>query len=424
MDKLKRVRNYMAILLLLGMASCAKENLPAAEAELQSYGKLYFVQASLTGNINFRLYVDTDKRDTAFNLMNVTLGGMEPADHDVPVQFQVLDQSYVDAYNNQKSMSAKLLPQANYVLDKDVVIKRGTSTTGTLPIKIKLDGLSNGDVYILPVKFVSSDPAYEVDAQKQVAYYVFTCKLLPVGKYMGNIPQVTDPRARLFDFYDDLMLRDTAGNLWVYPLKGRETIGEPVKVATGFGNVISLFFNAGYNRLIGIVTDGLYANCIVSWTITNMPDVKIGDPFLAYKSTDYIDRFGNSFFPAENGVWYGTHYTPVPLATLFYGFIGLNASGTAAARNNIGSGFHRDVYKGMCTINNGVVANHPTGLLLYLMNPGGATFTSNRWQIGNGFWNYYHFISYKLRDLIAIRKNGDLIRYKNFDIYGFYTANE
>lgn len=417
MDKLKGIRIGIAALLLLGMASCAKESLPAAEAELKSYNKIYFVQASLSGNINFKVYVDADKRDTAFNVVNVTIGGTTAPDHDIPVKFEILDQTFVDAYNTQKGMTAKLLPEANFSLDKDVVIKKGTLTTGTLPLKLNLDGLSNGDMYVLPVKFEATDPTHPVDPQLQVAYYVFNCQQLPVGKYIGNIPQVNEPGVRLFDFYDDLMLRDTAGDLWVYPLKDRQTLGDPVKVASGFDSVTSLIFNSGYNRLIGVVTSGFYRNCVVSWSISNMPDVKIGDTLLAYKSADFATVFANTFFQGVNGAWYGVHAT----GNSFWYFT-LNASGTAATRSNINGGWVRDIYKDPCIINNAVVVNHPTSLLVYLLGTNGATFATDRWPVGKGFFKYSRIFSYKNKDLIGIKANGDLIRYADFDIHGFYIA--
>ncbi|MCD2422247.1 DUF1735 domain-containing protein [Niabella pedocola] len=417
MDKLKWIRSGITALLLLGMASCAKENLPAAEEELKSYNNIYLVQAGLTGNINFKVYVDADKRDTAFNVVNVTIGGTTAPDHDIPIQFETLDQTYVDAYNTQKGMTAKLLPAANFSLDENVSIKKGTLTTGTLPLRVNLDGLSNGDVYVLPVKFKANDPAFPVDPQLQIAYYVFTCQQKPVGKYIGNIPQLNDPGVRIFDFYDDLMLRDAAGDLWVYPLKGRETLGAPVKVASGFDKVTSLFFNSGYNRLIGVITEGPYLNSVVSWSITNMPDVKIGDTVLAYKSADFASVFSNTFFQGVNGAWYGVHAT----GNTFWYFT-LNASATAATRNNINGGWIRDVYRDPCIIKNAVVVNHPTGLLVYLLAANGATFATDRWQVGKGFFKYSRIFSYKNKDLIGIKANGDLIRYADFDINGFYVA--
>jgi len=417
MDRLKWIRGGVAALVLLGMASCAKENLPDAEPELKSYNKIYFVQASLSGNINFKVYVDANKRDTAFNVVNITVGGTAAPDHDIPVQFETLGQAYVDAYNTQKGMTAKLLPEANFSLDRDVVIKKGTLTTGTLPLQVKLDGLSNGDVYVLPVKFNATDPAHPVDPQLQIAYYVFTCQQMPVGKYIGNIPQINEPGVRVFEFYDDLMLRDTAGNLWVYPLKGRQTLGEPVQVASGFENVTSLFFNSGYKRLIGVITTGSYLNCVVSWSVTNVPDVKIGDTLLAYKSADFVAVFSDTFFPGVNGAWYGVHAT----GNSFWYFT-LNASGTAATRSNINTGWVRDIYKDPCIINNAVVVNHPTGLLVYLLAANGATFATDRWMVGKGFFKYSRIFSFQNKDLIAIKANGDLIRYADFDIHGTYVA--
>lgn len=416
------IKSSLVVLLICCMGSCAKENLPEATPALKSYGKLYLVQASLTGNINFRIYVDSYKRDTSFNLMNVMLGGQDVASHDVPVQFQILDQTYVDAYNNLKGLSAKLLPSGNYVLNKDVTIKKGTNSTGTLPISLNLEGLSNGEVYVLPVKFQTSDATYEIDDQKQIAYYVFTCKLQPVGKYMGNIPQINDPRVQIFTFYDDLMLQDTLGDLWVYPLKDRETIGEPVKVASGFADVTSLFFNQGYNRLVGIINKGSYQNAVVSWTVTNMPNVKIGDTVLAYKSADYAAGFVNSFFQGINGGWYGVYKAGTTDGTFYY--FAFNSSATAATRTNINSGWTRDVYRDPCIIKNNVIVNHPTGLLLYVLAANGATFPGNRWQVGNGFSKYAKIFSYKMTDLIGVKPNGDMIRYANFDINGFYIANE
>lgn len=410
--------NSLAITLLLSMTGCVKENLPDAEPELSSYNKIYFVQAGLTGNINFKVYVDAIKRDTSFNVMNVTVGGMIPPDHDIPVTFQTLGEEYVAAYNTQKGTAAKLLPAANYTLPANVKILKGALSTGTLPLKINLDGLSNGEVYLLPVKFNTNDGNFQMDEQLQIAYYMFTCQLQPVGKYMGNIPQLNDPRVRIFDFYDDLMLRDTVGDLWVYPLKGRDVLGEPFKVASGFENVTSLFYNSTYKRLIGIVTSGSYLNSIVSWTVTNVPDVRIGDLLLTYKSTNYATTYSNTFFQALNGAWYGVSTTGLFL------YFNMNASATAATRTQIGTGFVRDVYKDPSVINNAVVTNHPTGLLVYLMNPGGATFSANRWQVGNGFWKYSRIFSYQMKDLIGVKSNGDLIRYANFDIYGFYIANE
>lgn len=411
--------NSLAITLLVSMTGCVKENLPDAEPELSSYNKIYFVQAGLTGNINFKVYVDAIKRDTSFNVMNVTVGGMIPPDHDIPVTFQTLGEEYVAAYNTQKGTAAKLLPAANYTLPANVKILKGVLSTGTLPLNIKLDGLSNGEVYVLPVKFLTNDPDFPMDEQLQIAYYVFKCNLQPVGVFIGNIPELANRNTRIFDFYDDLMVQDTAGDLWVYPLGNRDMIESPVKVASGFKDITSLFFNATYKRLIGIATSGAYLNSIVSWTVTDMPNVQIGDILLGYKSTDYATVFNNTFFQGQNGGWYGVHAT----GNTFW-YFAFNASGTVATRTNINGGWVRDVYKDPTVIKNTVIVNHPTGLLAYVLAANGATFGTNRWQVGNGFWKYQRIFAYKMRDLICVRNNGDLIRYADFDINGFYIAEE
>ncbi|WP_018627482.1 DUF1735 domain-containing protein [Niabella aurantiaca] len=411
---------YLVVLLSGWMlaGSCAKENLPEDLRELQSYNKLYLVQSSLTGNINYRLYVNSLKTDTSFSIYNVTIGGNSIAGADIPVSFEALGQDMVDAYNQEKHTAYQLLPAQSYTLVEDTVIKKGNSSTGILPIKIKLPLLEKNIQYLLPVRFTTDTRDYEVDEQKQVAYFIFKATVEPTGKIIGNIPLIDDPRTRVLDFFEDIMVRDTAGDLWVYPLKGRESLGDPVKVGSGFSDVISLIFEPYYAKLIGILSSGSFKNHIASWTVTEFPDVKIGATWLVFKTSDYATPgFRESFWSGPHGRWYGIWTNDA----LYY-FSGLNASGALISRTSIGTGFKPATYSSNTIIGKDLVSNNINGLLLYSMNDAGSGFPANRWMIGDGFFSYLRLFSVGHKDLIAVKKNGDLVRYKDFDIYGFYHA--
>lgn len=409
-----------SILGLLLLGSCAKENFPDDEVDLKSYNQLYLVQSSLSGsgNINYQLYVNSVNPDTSFSVYNVNIGGGTVAEQDIAVKFEALGQDYVDAYNKTKGTSFSLLPSANYRIVNDTVIKKGNSSTGNLPIKINMPTLEKGVQYLLPIQFSSGDQSIEIDHQRRIAYFIFKATVEPSGQLIGNIPLANDPRTRIIDFFEDILVRDTLGDLWRYPLKGRETLGEPVKIGSGFDNVNSLIFNKYYSKLIGIFNRGTFINHIASWTVTEPPNVQIGEPWLIYKSTDYTTPgFRESFWNGPNGYWYGV-WTNNGL----YWFNGLNASGVNPARTNINGGWAPDLYKTQLIIGKDIITNNINGLLCYSMNDISSAVTANRWMVGDGFFSYLRLFSVELRDMIGVKQNGDIIRYKNFDVNGFYHA--
>lgn len=410
-----------AIWILAGTgSSCTKENLPGDKGSLQTYNKLYLVQSSLTGNgnINYQLYVNAKKTDTSFAIYNVAIGGNVLASQDIDVSFEALGQEYVDAYNRNKGTGYKLLPAASYQLVTDTVIKKGNSSTGTLPIRVYLPNLTRGDQYLLPVRFSAGESDFEIDGERRIAYFIFKATVQPVGRVIGNIPMAADPRTRIVDFFDDILVRDTEGNLWRYPLGDRDVLGTPVKIGSGFSNVISLIFNRYYSKLIGIYNSGPFVNHIVSWTVTEPPNVEIGAPWLVYKSTDYsTPGFRESFWSGPNGYWYGV-WTNNGL----YWFNGLNASGVNPARTNINGGWNPDLYKQQLIIGKDIITNSNTGLKVYTMNATSSAVEANRWVVGEGFFSYLRLFSVNFKDMIGVKPNGDIIQYRDFDVNGFYTA--
>ena len=421
MKELKRTDiRWVYLALLIGVVSCAKENLPVDRSELETYNKLYLVQSSLTGNgnINYQLYVNMANPDTSFSVCNIAIGGGIVADKDIPVSLEKLGQGYVDAYNKNKATAYKLLPEGSYQLVTDTLIKKGNSSTGMLPIKIDLPQLTKGAQYLLPVRFTANDPSHAVDEQRQIAYFIFRATVEPTGRVIGNIPLANDPRTRIVDFFDDILVRDTSGNLWRYPLGDGETLGEPVQIGSGFSNVNSLIFNRFYSKLIGIYNSGPFVNHIVSFTVTEPPNVEIGAPWLVYKSTDYsTPGFRESFWSGPNGYWYGI-WTNNGL----YWFNGLNANGVNPARTNINGGWDPGVYKVQLIIGKDIITNSSTGLKVYSMNETSSAVANDRWMVGSGFFGYLRLFSINFKDMIGIKQNGDVIRYKDFDVYGFYNA--
>jgi|GEM_PF-2869703 len=409
------------LLLLLFFNSCAKENIPTDEPVKESASQLYFVQSGLSGNVTFRLYTTTPNPDTTFHIFTVFLGGQNPASKDIPIQFEVLDQAAVDRYNQQYFTSYALLPPSSYQLQRSVMIRAGNTSTGTQPLTIDVSQLAERKNYLLPVKFTTTDPSLPIDTVRQVAYFLFNTSPEPAGAVIGTIPQLMDSRTTLFDFYDDLMLVDTVGDLWVYPLGNRETLGEPYKVAGGFANMLEIFHDNVSNSLVYIPAATGY---LVNAPTTAPPAAGVKAPTVVFPAALFSYR---KWFSGINGVIYSMVGNDQMWAYTISNYTTLNGQGMVG-----GGGW--SAYKHQCFISepadyDAVLATYDTDVLYaYLMNKGGLSWYTGvkgagPFTIGDGFLKYDKLFTVRRRDLICFeRKDGRIARYKDIDINNFYHA--
>lgn len=93
-------------------------------------------------------------------------------DHDINVEYQIGDESYVETYNKKHGTSFMYMPTANYVLEtSSSVIKQGA--TYAEPCKLSLKNLSvveEGNTYIIPI-ILKSDGLPSLD-DSNISYIV------------------------------------------------------------------------------------------------------------------------------------------------------------------------------------------------------------------------------------------------------------
>lgn len=442
--KVNFLKFYFLLISVLFLSSCAKEMLPddQKEGNLDTYNKLYFTEAFTADTVKKRIYM-TNSADTTF-YYSVTFGGNSAVSKDVTINFSPLSQNEVDAYNTENKTGHTLLPDNSYSLAGSTILKAGQNVTQNLPLKIDKSKLSPYINYILPVRFSSSDNTVGIDANKQTIYFIVRMVGVPEGEKIGNIPQLqyavasgNKPGVLVFDFYGDLMMRDTLGNLWVYPLEsnGDKTIGNPKQITFNgeFKNYEVIIFNNAYQKLVGLsnILTGAEPGWGYTWSVTPYPNVTIGSRTVAIKSNlGGVLKFQRFYNYVDGGmagiVSSGTNW-------LHYFYRGFDASGIIFTGVEFGLGSWGDTtaHKSQCFISNnrnpmGTLTIHNWGLLFYKTVKNSAkdmVREGNQTKVGDGFYKAYRrIISIYNRDVIAQKYNGDLIRYKNFNLEEFYTA--
>jgi hypothetical protein len=439
----------LSALLLLIFISCAKENLPGDELQTGTYNKLYFKETNTSLLAKTSVVLNVGAVDTTVFNSGVAIGGTTVAPKDIPISLTVLPSNYVESFNRENSTNYLLLPEGSYKIPSDTVIRAGQTGTGLIPLTITKSKLEARTTYILPIKFSTGDGTYDVDVQRQVSYALISTNALAIGIKIGNIPQLSDSRADLFDFYGDLMLKDTAGNLWVYPLEsnGNVTIGEPVMVASGFTDYECMFFHPFYEKLfaIDIRPKSVGGGFPVSFTVTPYPNVEVGPVKLLAtpwtpKLIDYPGWAGTA-----NQDWGQQGY--LRLRTRKF-FAGVNGFSHILTYYSAAAGFHTKLdrlntfgefnttnrriqyswsynIRSACTINN-VQLFLSTNLLVYgSTSPMAGNYPVYSYvnNVGDGLFlkKYAKMFSVKQKDLVFYEFDGDIVRYSSVDFSTYLT---
>lgn len=468
MNKFIKYLSFISATVLLG--SCAKENLPVDEIPSDAYNKLYSPQSSGFQEKS-KIFLNIGKADTTLSTFSVGIGGDFVATKDIPIKFTVLDQQYVDAYNTQYNAKYQLLPAGSFSLAKDTILRSGQNNTGLIPINIRKEMLSNKTDYLLPIIFSTNDNTYPTDKQRQVIYVPFRTRTFFIGQKIGRIEQLSDPRADLFDFYGDLMLKDTSGNLWVYPLEsnGNKTIGTPILVGTGYGGYECFMFHPYYDKLFALQINqpafSFSSNAAggpYSFTVTRYPDVKIGPatelvmipPMSGNKPANagspqviVLTNVPNSY-TISNPDWGYVGYTVDKLRRFFAGvngythfvhYVSSTTSGhtrlgrldglgrfPAGSSPNRGQTSWQPTQKSICTINNVQIVINKTMMQVYgAADPLWGAYPTYSYSSPIGdekfYDKYVRMFSVYQKDLVFYEFDGDIVRYLDPDFESLWT---
>lgn len=438
-------------LLPAALFSCAKENLPVDKDSDEAYNKLYFSDVNTALSSKIRINTNVGSRDTTVFSYQVDIGGNFRAPQEIPVKFTVLPDAYVQAFDNDNVGAYLPLPADAYKMVTDTVIHSGQASTGLLPLVIYKDKLKPLTDYILPIQVAASDATFKVDLERSIKYILISSRTMQVGLKIGNVPQLADPRADLFDFYGDLMLKDTAGNLWFIPLEsnGNREMGEPVMVATGFKQYECLFFHPFYQMIFGVDTQ---SPCSSNWSsaatgcghpysfaVTPYPHITVGPPKRltsnAHQLTNtspatYNEDWGyqlytaqkrRRFFAGVNGFTHVIYYPPrtTTATSLWHSkFNRLDANGQFTTANRKDQSSWSFGIKSGCTIND---------RQFFLTDDVALIYASYAPMAGNyPVYNYVTPASYPdfgaryakafsvyQRDLVCYTYTGDVIRYES-----------
>ena len=319
------------LILLAAICSCAKENMPVDESQQELYQKLYFSDINTAIAAKIRINTNVGARDTTVFSYQVDIGGNINAGREIPIKFTVLPDAYVEAFDNENAGTYLPLPVGSYVMTTDTVIHSGQASTGLMPLTIFKDKLQPLTDYVLPIQVSTSDAEFPVDLERSIKYILISSRALQIGLKIGEIPQLADERADLFDFYGDLMLKDTAGNLWFIPLEsnGNREMGEPVKVASGFERYECLFFHPFYEAIFAVDTK---SPCSSNWSsaatgcghpysfaVTPYPNITVGPP---KRLTSNVHQLNNTSPATYNEDWGYQLYTAQKRRRFFAGVNG------------------------------------------------------------------------------------------------------
>ena len=469
MNNLTKYFSIIAAAILLG--SCAKENLPLDEAPADAYNKLYSPQSGGFQEKS-KIFLNIGAKDTTLSNFSVGIGGDFKAAQDIPLTLSVLNQDYVDAYNAKYKSNFKLLPAGSYTMDQNITLRAGQNTTGLIPVKLIKDSLDNKTDYLLPVMFSTTNNSFPIDNQRQIIYVPFRTRTFFIGQKIGRIEQLADPRADLFDFFGDLMLKDTSGNLWVYPLEsnGNETIGTPKLVGTGYAGYECFMFHPRYDKLFALQINqpsfsftSNNAGGPYSFTVTRYPDVKIGPatelvmippigangkPSSAGSPQILTTSNGTGGYGYANSDWGYVGYTVDKLRRFFAGvngythlvhyvsannsahtrFTRLDGLGRFPAGTNTAKGqtSWQPTQKSLCTLHDVTIVINKTMMQVYGANdPEWGVYPPYNFSspIGDAkfFDKYVRLFSIYQKDLVFYEYDGDIVRYKDPDFETLWT---
>ncbi|MBO9592651.1 MAG: DUF1735 domain-containing protein [Niabella sp.] len=427
-----RLKSF-AILILAGLGvvsvvSCAKETFPddGDTGILQVYDRLYLTDAFAADSVKKKLYISA-LPDTTF-YYSISKGGTTPFTKDLDLTVAALAQADVDAYNVQNKTSYLLLPSESYSITAQAVLKAGESVTTRMPLTIHTQKLTPYTDYILPVSFAVTDTTAKVDLQKNRLYYIFRLVGFPQGELIGNIPALKDPGAILNDYYGDLMMRDASGNLWVYPLaaNGNKTLGNPVKIYSGLtpDKVFGIWFS-GFDRMVFLTGNlsggwGVYRMNAAAAMADQAPVVT--DPVRAITVPEsWVRTSGDRWYMGPNpGVSVGL-FTGTATNWSLNAYNGSGFTGGRVVRTDFGYD-----HRGQAVIRGIILSSHSWGLLAYRLGnpdmPANVALASVT-KVGDGFLDkYIRMFSINQNDLICYKPNGDVIRYRNFNLEEFYKA--
>lgn len=464
------IKYFVLSCAILLLQSCAKENLPLDETPTDAYKKLYSPQSGAFQERS-KIFLNIGATDTILNNFSVGIGGDFKAATDIPLNFTVLGPEFVDAYNAKYNAKFVLLPEGSYSFAKDAVLKAGQNSTGLMPIKLHKNRLNNKTDYLLPLYLSSSNSDFPVDEQRRIIYVPFRTRTYFIGQKIGRIEQLSDPRADLFDFYGDLMLKDTSGNLWVYPLEsnGNETIGEPKLVGRGYEGYDCFMFHPYYDKLFALQVDqpsfsfsSQEAGGPYSFTVTRYPDVKIGPPTElimipaigangkpSSAGSPQIITGGNGYgYGYANSDWGYIGYTVNKLRRFFAGVNGYthflhyqSATSSAHSRlgrldglgrfpngsaNNRGQSSWQPTQKSLCTLHDVQIVLNINYMQVYgAADPqwGSYPVYSYSSPIGSKefYTKYVRMFSIYQKDLVFYEYDGDIVRYKDPDFESLWT---
>lgn len=426
------------ITLPLILLSCARENLPTDLVEPEQYGSLYL--ESNQGNAVFGISYDLVPTDTVIRSYTVNLGGGFVSKTDVPVSFAVAP-DLVATYNTGRmaSMRATLLPEGSYTLQTEAVLKAGTTHTDLIPVTIDVSKLNPNGNYVLPLQLSADNTAYPLDSSRRTAYLAFNVAPSTKGVWIGNIPALVDDlltstsanntRPMVTDFFGDILVKDRLGNLIIYPLESNSDtnrLGPPdtlMKPATNnvFARSNFVFFNDHMNSLMVTPFTGANNTNMLRFPATpRQRDVKgsatLGAQVIHATNANY-KLYYTWYMGYDNWMYF---CTAGGAGRLYY----VNPA-TPNVFTQISPGINETIYQFWTCVDEAHVVNHSDGLRILGALPVYTSLNNHTITSGKNFFTTYaKFASIKKRDLVGVRKNGDIILWKRFNRLLWYDGND
>lgn len=449
---MKNILIYITVVVFIISGGCAKENLPPQNNTKSSLSELYIVQSSLSPQVVVPHLIKQQSgvTDTTISLYSVALAGTTPANADIRLQPVVYTQVYVDSFNLKQNTNYRLLPATAYTIDPSIVITRGLYSSDISPIRLKVSQLQPNVDYLLPLSFEVVDGSYKKDGERDIANFAFRIANEKKGRIVGNIPEALFTNSKLFDFYEDLALKDPTGSVWVYPLGTNDynKIGSRVILTPWFSAIYSLFFNPKFNSIMGTDATGTYIYSFQIYSKLPQPSISTNTSILMSWSTVFRSFIKDYHTAGQDGKIYGLYTTsgwPFVLSDVDPSPV---SSSYAAVTNTVYSSFSSpkwwyanvdpmfppyiwppSAYRSFTVMGDYIITLRDNSLLAFKFrepqhinlekNASGAPIEK---ALGILFSSYVRIFNINGKHLVGLKNNGDVVLFKDFSVNDFYEG--
>ncbi len=386
------------ILMLTVLASCNKNAIDVED--LSRFHKVYIVQAGQ--NPFASLLKITDSVQTI--RINGGIGGTKPADEDLQLSFEVMDDS-VAAYNAKNFTNYEIVPRECFQLSSEKVsIKKGEYFSTPVEIQFKTLGyIEGGKSYLLPIGISKAVNGIPVNEKYGVVYLLITGSY-PLGKEPPKIVYDLSGKSLIsaFLYQSALILVESNGVFSTHEWDAANNVYSPTDV----------FPNGGWNIFDMVL--GSNGRLITRWAGSGMLWEYPFDVSKRSMSFDGVSRGTN--FNDYDVISYSQQFDALICKTPAGELSLIKRSASAWDQKTTLSSDFADFSKIEAYLNGFLCVDQSGELFFCAINSD--LSLGEKTHVGSG-WSKYSKIMSRGNQLLGLDYNGVLWIY-NFDLAGFW----